>query len=283
MASIAAMAVRTAPPRTLLTSGELLRNLVAKELKVRYKGSALGFVWSLVTPLLLTGVFTVVFAVFLRIPLGGGDFATFFLAGYLVWTFFSNSVNSSVGAIVGNGALIKKVWFPREVLPLSLVLSQGVHFGLALLATSPLFIWRRGFHPEALPAVLLGFVLLLAFTAGVSMVFAGLNVGFRDLQELTQVIFLAWFYLTPVIYPLFFVQDSQAQWAVPLVLANPVTWFVRLFQTALYGTPVREGPNPGPAWPDATTWLVCAAWAVVALAVGTLLFRRWARSFAKEV
>jgi len=276
------MAVRTAPPRTLLTSGELLRNLVAKELKVRYKGSALGFLWSLVTPLLLTGVFTVVFATFLRIPLGEGNFATFFLSGYLVWTFFSNSVNSSVGAIVGNGALIKKVWFPREVLPLSLVLSQGVHFGLALLATAPLFIWQRGVHLEAIPAVLLGFLLLTAFTAGVAMVFAGLNVGFRDLQELTQVLFLAWFYATPVIYPLFTVRDNAA-WAVPLVLANPMTWFVELFHTALYGTPTAVGPNPAPAWPDATTWLVCAAWAAGALLVGTALFRRWARSFAKEV
>ncbi len=277
------MAVRTTPPRTLLSSGELLRNLVAKELKVRYKGSALGFLWSLVTPLLLTGVFTVVFATFLRIPLGEGNFATFFLSGYLVWQFFSNSVNSAVGAIVGNGALIKKVWFPREVLPLSLVLSQGVHFGLALLATSPLFIWQRGVHLEAIPAILLGFLLLTAFTAGVAMVFAGLNVGFRDLQELTQVIFLAWFYLTPVIYPLYTVRESGAQWAVPFVLANPVTWFVELFHAALYGTPVAVGPNPPPHWPDATTWLVCSAWAVAALAVGTVLFRRWARTFAKEV
>ena len=278
------MAVGTAKLDELRVSRELLRNLVGKELKVRYKGSALGFLWSLVTPLLLTGVFTVVFSTFLKIPLGAGDFATFFLSGYLVWQFFSNSVNASVTAIVGNGALIKKVWFRREVLPLSLVLSQGVHFGLALLATSPLFLVKRGFHPELLPAVILGFILLLAFTAGMSMLFAAANVGFRDLQELTQVIFLAWFYLTPVIYPFFFVEAAgSARRFLPLLYANPMTWFVELFHRILYGTAVAEGPNPGPAWPEGRTWLVCTAWAIGALAIGSQLFRRLAVSFAKEV
>lgn len=265
-------------------SRQLLRNLVAKELKVRYKDSALGFVWSLLTPLLMTGIFTVVFATFLRIPLGQGNFATFFLAGYLAWQFFSNSVNASVGAIVGNGPLIRKVYFPREVLPLSVVLSQGVHFLLALAATLPIFVWFRGLHMEALPAVAGGLVLLTLFTAGVSMLFAAANVGFRDLQELTQVIFLMWFYATPIIYPLFFVeQTSEARRFLPVILANPMTWFVRLFQTALYGVPRGVGTNPAPAWPDAQTWAVCAAWALGALAVGYWLFDRLAVTFAKEV
>jgi ABC-type polysaccharide/polyol phosphate export permease len=277
------MAVGTASLGDLWNSRELLRNLVAKELKVRYKGSALGFLWSLVTPLLITAVFTVVFATFIRVPLGEGNFATFFLSGYLVWTFFSNSVNSSVGAIVGNGALIRKVWFRREVLPVSLVLSQAVHFGLALLATSPLFLWFRGFHPETVPALLGGFVLLVMFTTGMSMIFAAANVGFRDLQELTQVIFLAWFYLTPVIYPPFLLDDPVAQRYLPLVLANPMTWFVELFHTAMYGTPVPEGVNPPPMWPDAQTWLVCTGWAVATLGIGYVLFNRLAVTFAKEV
>lgn len=267
----------------LWESRELLANLVGKELKIRYKSSALGFLWSLVTPLLMTGVFTVVFATFLRIPLGEGNFATFFLAGYLVWMFFSNSVNSSVGAIVGNGALVKKVYFPREVLPLSLVLSQAVHFLLALVATSPLFIYYRGFHPELLPAIALGIVLLSGFTAGVSMLFAAVNVSFRDLQELTQVLFLAWFYSTPVIYPLVFLSEGTARRFLPLILANPMTWYVELFHRVLYGIPAIQGPNPLPTWPSLWTWGVCVAWAAVALVAGYTLFTRRAVTFAKEV
>ena len=118
---------------------ELLRQFVSKELKVRYKNSALGFLWSLLTPALMTVVFTVIFAI------GDPDrrrrdFAAFFLSGYLVWQFFQNSVQGSISAIVGNGPLIKKVYFPREILPLSIVLAQLVHFLLALLAVSPYLI-----------------------------------------------------------------------------------------------------------------------------------------------
>lgn len=269
--------------RDLWAARELLRNLIGKELKVRYKSSALGFVWSLVTPLLMTAVFTVVFATFLRIELGAGDFATFFLAGYLTWQFFSNSVNSAVGAIVGNGALIRKVWFPREVLPLSLVASQAVHFLLALVATSPLFILRRGVHWETLVALPVGLLLLTLFTAGVAMLYAAANVSFRDLQELTQVIFLVWFYATPVIYPIFFVEQPEARWALPIVLANPMTWFVRFFQTALYGIPLPEGVNPPPGLPSIETVAICTAWALGTLAVGYLVFNRLAVTFAKEV
>ncbi len=266
----------------LWDSRELLANLVGKELKVRYKSSALGFLWSLVTPLLMTAVFTVVFAVFIRIPLGEGNFATFFLGGYLVWQFFANSVNASVGAIVGNGPLVKKVYFPREVLPLSLVLSQGLHFLLALVATAPLFIYYRGFHPELVPAILLGLVLLGGFTAGVSMVFAAANVTFRDLQELIQVLFLGWFYGTPVIYPLFFLQEGTARAFLPLIRANPMTWYVELFHRLLYGIPTPT-VNPPPGMPDLVTWLACAAWAVAALAAGSWVFQRRAVTFAKEV
>lgn len=276
-----------APPRSgeLRQARELLGNLVRKEIKVRYKSSFLGIVWSLLTPLLMTAIFTVVFATFLRIPVD--DFASFFLAGYLVWQFYSNSVNASVGAIVGNGSLIRKVYFPREVIPLSLVLAQAFHFGLALLATAPFFLWQRGNWLPYLPAVLVGVVLLIAFTSGMSMIFAALNVSFRDLQELTSVIFLAWFYGTPIIYPMFLVTE-EAPWAQPIIEANPMTWFVRLFQRAIYGVPARL-PEPGmagalpPQWPEPETFAVCAAWAAGTLLVGWWLFRRRAVTFAKEV
>jgi ABC-type polysaccharide/polyol phosphate export permease len=259
---------------------ELLRNLVGKELKVRYKGSFLGFAWSLLTPLLMTGIFTIVFAQFLRI--GVQDFATLFLSGYLVWQFFSNSVNASVGAIVGNGPLIRKVYFPREVLPLALVVSQAVHLLLALLATTPLFLIQRGNFLPYLPALLLGMVLLALFTAGVSMIFAAANVGFRDLQELVQVIFLAWFYATPIIYPLFFVIENAPRF-LPLIQLNPMTWYVRLFQSVLYGNPLSASHSTAPTWPSATTLQVCALAAVVTFAAGYGLFHRLAVTFAKEV
>jgi ABC-type polysaccharide/polyol phosphate export permease len=276
---MAALPVRS---RDFRQARELLRNLVAKELKVRYKHSVLGVAWSLITPIAMTAIFTVVFATFLRIPVD--RFASFFLSGYLVWQFYANSVNASVGAIVGNGALIRKVYFPREVLPLSLVASQAVHFVLALAVTAPFFYWQRGNFLPYLPAVVAGLVLLVAFTAGVSMLFAAFNVTFRDLQELTQVIFLAWFYGTPVIYPMYLAEEAGHPWIVRLIELNPMSWFVRLFQTAIYGTPaaIEVGAGP-PTWPGPEVFAVCAAWAAGTLTIGWWLFRRRAVTFAKEV
>lgn len=280
------MAAVTSRMGELRQARELLANLTRKEVKVRYKNSYLGIVWSLLTPLLMTAIFTVVFATFLRINVD--KFASFFLSGYLVWQFFSNSVNASVGAIVGNGPLIRKVYFPREVIPISLVLAQAFHFCLALLATAPFFYYQRGNFLPYLPAIAIGLVLLIAFATGVSMIFAALNVSFRDLQELTQVIFLAWFYGTPVIYPMY-LTDGAHRYIRALVEANPMTWFVELFQRALYGVPavIPETPGdpgaPPPQWPALETFAVCAAWAAATLLLGWWLFRRRAVTFAKEV
>ncbi len=269
-------------------SRDLLRNLVAKELKVRYKGSALGVAWTLLTPLLMAAVFTVVFATFLRVPFGNGNFTTFFLAAYLVWQFFQNSVTASAGSIVANGSLITKVYFPRELIPFSLVIAQVVHLLLALVAVTPLFLWYRGFHPELVPLIILGVVLVALFTAGVSMLFGALTVKFRDLTELMQVIMTVWFYMTPVIYSLVTVSlfENGERW-VRVLRFNPMTWFAELFHTLMYGIPDSIDPNgpphPGPTVPDLRTWLVCAVCAAVAFTVGYVVFRRSASTFAKQV
>lgn len=273
-------------------SRDLLRNLIAKELKVRYKGSVLGFAWSLLTPLMMAAIFTVVFLTFLRIPFGNGNFTSFFLAGYLMWQFFANSVSSSAGSIIANGGLIKKVYFPRELIPFSLVASQGVHFLLAVLATAPLFIYYRGFHPELLPLIVIALVLVTLFTTGISMLFGALTVKFRDLTELLQVIMLAWFYLTPIIYSMETIRAiPDGEVYVNLIRMNPMTWFAELFHTLLYGIPLPIDPadptggvpHPPPGMPATTTWGVCAFWALVAFTAGYAQFRRSAVSFAKEV
>jgi ABC-type polysaccharide/polyol phosphate export permease len=271
---------------------ELLRQLVGKELKVRYKNSALGFLWSLVTPALMTVVFTVVFQHVIRIAVI--DFAAFFLSGYLVWQFFQNSVQGSIGAIVGNGPLIKKVYFPREVLPLSIVLAQVVHLVLALVAVSPYLVWARGWAVLThLPAIALGIVLLTVFTAGVSMLLAGANVPFRDLQELVVVIFMVWFYATPVIYPVVMVTQANSVLAdvFGYVLgANPMTWFVTLFRESIYGavtqvpcTEFTAGCPRPQSWPSLELLGATTLVALVAFTVGYLAFHRFALNFAKEV
>ncbi len=280
---------------------ELLRQLVGKELKVRYKSSALGFLWSLLTPALMTVVFTVIFQFVIRIQVD--DFAAFFLSGYLVWQFFQNSAQGSIGAIVGNGSLIKKVYFPREVLPLSLVLAQVVHLGLALLAVSPYLIYVRGWSIlTKFPAVLIGVLLLTMFTAGISMLLAGANVPFRDLQELIVVVFMVWFYATPIIYPIAMVTGSNNTAAAVfgyVLNLNPMTWFVKIFRESIYGTVVANPEcvalqEAGQActrpfltlqqtWPSPELLLGCTLAAVLTFTVGYLAFHRFALNFAKEI
>ncbi len=274
--------------RDLWHARELLDQLIRKELKVRYKHSALGFAWSLLTPVVMTVVFTVVFAFLIRIDVD--DFAAFFVAGYLVWSFFQNSVQGSIQTITANGTLIRKVYFPREVLPLSNVFAQGVHFMLALLAISPYLVWERGIGVLGhLPAVALGIVLITLFACGLAMLFAALNVTFRDLQELVVVIFFVWFYATPIIYPYELAEQAAGDSSVGraflnVISLNPMTWFVRLFRQALYGIGhLGSGNSLAPSWPSSGLLAGTTIVALGSFVVGYLVFHRFALTFAKQV
>jgi len=270
---------------------ELLVQLVRKELKVRYRNSALGFLWSMLTPVLMTAVFSVVFTQIVRIPVD--DFPAFFISGYLVWQFLQNSCQGAIHSIVGNGELIKKVYFPREVLPLSHVFAQLIHLLLALLVLSPYLVYTRGLDVLVhLPTTLLAIALLTVFVSGIAMWFAGVNVIFRDLQELFVVIFQVWFYATPVIYPLALVTaqiDERFAWVATVIAINPATVFVELARLGLYGSvsatgdvvaPLTDGP---PAWPNLVATGVATGWALLAFVLGYLVFLRRSRTFAKEV
>ncbi len=270
---------------------ELLAQLVRKELKVRYRNSSLGFLWSMLTPALMTVVFTVIFTLVVPVPVDA--FPAFFLAGYLLWQFFQNSCQGAIHSVVGNGDLVKKVYFPREVLPLSHVLAQLVHLLLAMLVISPYLIATRGIGVLIhLPATLLAVVLLAVFTSGVAMWLAGVNVVFRDLQELFVVMFLVWFYATPVLYPLALVRSRLGadHLLVTLLQVNPMTWFIEVFRTPLYGavqvaSSSSDGPitSVAPTWPDLQGLAFAAAWALVVFVGGYTVFLRRARTFAKEV
>lgn len=288
--SVAVRVVRavSARPLELWRARELLLQLVRKELKVRYRSSALGFLWSMLTPALMTVVFSVVFTLVVPIPVD--QFPAFFLAGYLLWQFLQNSCQGSTHSIVGNADLVKKVAFPREVLPLSHVLSQLVHLLLALLVISPYLAFVRGIGVVIyLPGTLLAIGLLTLFVSGVALWFAAVNVTFRDLQELFVVIFLVWFYATPVLYPLALAQAElgASSLVVRILELNPMTWFVEAFRTPLYGA-VASGADgaivsSAPAWAHPRSLLLAAGWAVATFAVGYAVFLRRARTFAKEV
>jgi lipopolysaccharide transport system permease protein len=253
--------------KELWQSRELLFNLVSAELKVRYRRSIFGFAWTMLTPIGMMLIFTFIFTRVFRA--GIENFPVFFLAGFLPWQYFANSIMGGTGIVVGNANLIKKVYFPREVLPLAHVLSQSVHFLLSLVVLFGYLIYRGDNFYSHLPLLLLATVLLTIFSAGLTMAFAAANVAFRDLQELVQVLFLLWFYATPVIYPL---EMAPAGYQLLLRL-NPMTSYLTLFRQSMYYF----------TWPSARLLAGTTIVALVTFVVGYAAFTRLAVSFAKEV
>lgn len=225
--------------RELYRYRELLRNLVASELKARYKNSVLGFFWSLLNPLFMMLVFTVVFGV-LSPNQTIEKYPLFLLCGLLPWNFFSDSILTSVNSVVGNANLIKKVYFPREVLPIASVLAQLVNFLLAfILLFVALVIFRAQFSPWlwTLPLVIL---IQTCFTIGMALLLSTLNVFYRDTMIVMNVVMLAWFFLSPVFYAVTILPSSYTLWGIPiniqrlLYIFNPIASLINIYRDLLY-------------------------------------------------
>jgi ABC-2 type transport system permease protein len=266
---------------------ELLTELVRKDLKVKYKNSALGFIWSLANPLLYLAVFSLVFIKILNngIP----AFPVLFMSGFLVWNFFNLATLSGTGSVVGNANLVRKVRFPRVVLPLSSVGFAGVHFVLqlgVLLALLAVF-YRDAFGPQ-LVLVVPALAVVVVFATAMALLASALNVRFRDVEHLLEVILLAWFWMTPIVYPVTFVRDqlAGAPWLFRLYMANPMAGVVTAMQRAIYVHPVAGGRQilPAGGYGFYLTWLgVAGAIALALLALGLWTFRRLQADFAEEL
>ncbi|MBC7246535.1 MAG: ABC transporter permease [Actinobacteria bacterium] len=224
----------------LVRSRELLWNLTRKEVKVRYKNSVLGFVWSMIYPLIMLAVYYVAFGVIFRMRSEGIEyFAFYLLAGILPWNFFSNSMALSVGSVVSNYLLVKKIYFPREVLPLSQVGAQAFHFLLQeLVFVVFLVIFRVPLTPWilAFPLVMMMQILLIA---GLSLFLSALNVYFRDVQYFTELLLLAWFWMNPIVYPITFILGRFPGWAQKIYLLNPMAHVTMLYQYVVYNSRVN--------------------------------------------
>ena len=217
---------------------ELLLFLVRKELKVKYRSSVLGFLWSMINPAIVLGVYYVVFKYFMRSAIP--DFALFLFSGLIIWNFFGAALQGSASSVVGAAGIVKKVAFPREVLPLAQVGTALFFFFLQSLVLV-LFLAGFQFAPAwgYLPLVAFGLVDLVILTAGVGIFLAGLNVTLRDIEHLIAVLLQAWFWGVPVIYSYNTVYDLFARHHLQvfsdLYLLDPVTPIVLAFQRALYG------------------------------------------------
>lgn len=207
---------------------ELLRNLVIRDIKVRYKRSMLGFVWVMLNPLLMMLILNMVFSGIFRVSTK--DYTAYLLSGLILWNFFSQSTSASVHSFFGNGHLIKKIYLPRAIFPLSVVISALINFVFSLL---PLFlIFAVNGTPLSADFYILpiGLALILIFSFGISLIVSTLTVFFHDTRFIYEVILLAWMYATPIFYP-----ESIVPERFSLILhLNPLYFFLSIFRGALY-------------------------------------------------
>lgn len=250
----------------LVKRRELLMDFAWRDLRARYKGSALGFAWHFVMPLAQLVVFWVLFGVLFgvrpRTETGEQPYAMFLFVGLLPWTFFATALQSGAASIVANGAIVKKVALPVQLLPASAVLSALVNFLLTLVV---LFLVLAAFgprHPEGLVYLPVLVLVQLVMGLGLAYLLAALNVFFRDVQHILAVLLMAWYFMTPVLFPVSIVADRPRE--AFLLYLNPMTAVIVGYQRALLdGLP--------PEW-GALAW--SAAFGLVAFVVGFAYFNR---------
>jgi ABC-type polysaccharide/polyol phosphate export permease len=255
---------------------ELFGNLFRRDLQAKYRGSALGVLWTVANPVLLMGVYLLVFGVVWKSPFSnGGHYPLFLLSGLAIWTFFAAALQSSARSMLDNANLIRKTRFPRQLVPLSVVSAHLVSFVvmLALLLVVDFVALPRTRATEWLAVPLA--VLVLGLVSGLALAVASLNVLFRDVEFIVAALLVPWFFLTPIIYPLSGVPGAgnhphvieAIHWANPL---SPAVEAVR--------APLFLGRLP--AWGDALYLVVACA---VALVLGAFVFTRVDDQIAIEV
>lgn len=255
--------------RTLFRYRVLIQSLVVRDLKARYRGSVLGFLWSFINPLLQLLIYWFVFTVVLPSRQEGVDpYSLFLFAGILPWTWFGSSVMESTTALIAGGNLIKKIMFPAEVLPFVVVLANLVHFvlGLPILFGFLLYYGKIQISIIFFPGIVF---LQLVFTLGVCLFVSALAVHFRDVQNLMGNLIMFWFFSSPIIYSYLHIPPTTQSW----LNYNPMTHImVGYHQTLFFGGLGH--------WP----WLlVMVAVSIIVFLIGYFFFDRMRDTFAEEV
>jgi ABC-2 type transport system permease protein len=263
---------------------ELLYNMTKKELKVKYKRSVLGFVWSFMTPIIMLAVFGLVFALLVKNNMSW--FAVYLMSGLLPWLFFVNSLMQSVGSVVGNPGLVKKVYFPREVLPLATVGANIFHFFLQMMVFFVfLLIIQWQFSPwlAMFPVV---FLLEVIFVTGLALLISAANVYLRDIQHFVELATMAWFWLNPIVYPIGLLQGKFPKY-MPIYLLNPMANIVLYWQYIIYN-PYHYAHNVGAPGSSAVyisdkAMLYTTLISFAVLVLGYYFFTRTERGFAEQI
>ena len=248
---------------------ELLYFLAWREVKIRYKQTVIGAAWAVLQPLLTMVIFTVVFGRLANIPSDGLPYPIFAYAGLLPWTYFSEAISRTSGSLVGDANLLRKVYFPRLIIPFATVVTPAIDFALSFILLIGMMVWF-GVSPTLGAMFLPGFLLLALMTAlAVGLWLSALNVRYRDVRHTVPFLVQFWMYASPVVYPVSLVPEK---WRLVFSL-NPMAGVIEGFRWGLLG---KERP-------DFTVIGISAVMVLVLLVSGLLFFKRRERTFADVV
>lgn len=263
-------------PRAAIPT-ELLVNLTLRELRGRYKRSFLGWGWSIINPIFNLIIYTVVFSLFLRVeppvgdPSGLHNYSLFLMSGLLPWLFLTNSMGGGASVLVANEGLITKVFFPRWTLPASIVLASLSSLAIELVVLSVAIVIAGGMVLPWLPIVILIMLVQTAFLLGMTVAVSIWNAYLRDVSHFVTIFLNAWFYATPILYPIDL--PGIPGWFQQVQRLNPMFHFVDAYRSAMYDL----------RFPELRDWLAMLLFAAGALAIGGFTFRRLEPRLAEEL
>ena len=251
---------------------EMIISLVRKDLRGRYKGSVLGFLWTFINPLLQLIVYTIVFSIIMNTSYE--QYYLFLFVALVPWMFFSSSVTDGAASILKEKDMVKKIYFPREVLPISTVTSGFVNMILTFIVVFVVVIISgRGLNPLALLCLPVVMIVEYILCLGIALIVSSLTVYLRDLQYILGIFVMALQYLTPVMYGVDIVERSSAgKWLVMMFNLNPMTPIIKIYRQIIYYGEV----------PELGSLLIAVAVGVVFIVVGEILFKRLQKGFAEE-
>lgn len=245
--------------RELVSYRSLLRELVARDLKVRYKRSALGILWTMLNPLLLMGILAFVFSHILRVTIE--HFAIFLLSALVLWTFFAQTTAWSTSCFLSYSPLIKKIYVPQGIFVLATVLAGVVNLLISLVPLAIIMLVVGHPFSPALAFLPVPILLTALFSLGISLALAPLSVMFADVVPIYQVVLTGWMYLTPILYPLTLLPDQYRR----ILVLNPMTHLVEAFRTPIYMGEI----------PSANVLITSTAAGFGTLLIGWFIFKRY--------
>lgn len=268
----------------LIEARELFRNLTLRELRGKYKRSALGWTWSLLNPLATMGIFSLIFVYVLGVepetghPSGLKNFPLFLLCGLLPWNYLSVGMTGGMSAPIQNAALIKKVYFPREILTASVVASWAVQFMIELLVLTAALLFAGNFAVPWLPGVLVIIAIQTVFVYGLALGLGAINVYFRDVQHFLGIVLQFWFYATPIVYPIGLVPKTGHIFGREVAVRtlyelNPMVRFIDCYRALLYDL----------RFPDTGDLLYLVGVSAIVFLVGRAIFLKVEPRFAEEL